>query len=680
MLATLSQGKVRWHQAMTRMSHVRANSLMLFLAGDCVLITLALWTAVAIASGGSRMETDGSQFWLLVAVALGVKIPLLQGCGLYTMSWSYVSTREIAGLIRAVTVSSATLVIGATAASFLLASQLTLTSTPLITIVVIDYLLTLVLLGGFRSAKRLTREWLHHRDHDSQRRVLIAGAGAAGEQVARRLREEDSAKHRAVGFVDDALSKQGTALHGVPVLGTREAIPELVNRMGVDELWIAMPSCPGSVIREVVELGRQGGLEHIKVVPGLGTLISGQVRLADIRQVQLEDLLAREQVRIDTMQVTASLEDKLVLVTGASGSIGAVLCRKISQFNPKGLVLLDQDESGLFDIQNQLTFQFPHLKTYGVLGDVCDHAKVDRVFQKFRPDVVFHAAAYKHVPLMETQPEDAIKTNVMGTLVVGKAAVRWRSEQFVLISTDKAVNPTSIMGASKRAAEVVIHELNRSRVTRFVTVRFGNVLGSRGSVVPTFQEQIARGGPVTVTHPEMKRYFMTIDEAVMLVLQAAAIGEDGNVMVLDMGEPILIVELARHLIRLSGFEPDRDIPIVFTGSRPGEKLFEDLLTAEEGTTSTCHERVFVAKMNGIIQGPALETSLKRLDRALMRNSAEQMIVALRTIVPTYQPDAKAEILLNVLSNGEQDQSIGSLNFAGSQQAPSVYHPVTESSN
>ena len=359
-------------------------------------------------------------------------------------------------------------------------------------------------------------------------------------------------------------------------------------------------------------------------------------------------------VRTDTQQVTARLKNKLVLITGASGSIGSELCRQISQFGPKGLVLVDQDESGLFDIQNLLSYRFPHLKIYGILGDVRDGLKMDRVFQKYRPEVVFHAAAYKHVPFLEAQPEDAITTNIMGTRVVGRLAVKWSAEQFVLISTDKAVNPTSIMGATKRAAEVVIKDLNRARVTRFVAVRFGNVLGSRGSVVLTFQNQIARGGPVTVTDPEMKRYFMTIDEAVMLVLQAA-ISEDGTVLVLDMGEPIKVVELARQLIRLSGFEPDRDIPIVFTGSRPGEKLLEELLTAEEGTTSTCHERVFAAKMNGILQGRALEASLEQLHQALRRNSVEQMIETLRIIVPTYQPDQKPQILLNIPSGGGLDQ-------------------------
>lgn len=627
---------------------------LLFLGADIVLIIGALLGALTIGSSDAQWDSYSSQIWLLVALALVVKIAFLHWYQLYSISWSYVSIRELVALIRAVTLSSLALAISGGAGIWIIDAHPTPANITLTTVLVVDYVLTLALLGGLRVSKRFAKEWFHNKNSGSLPRVLIAGAGDAGEQVVRRLREDAAAKHWAVGFVDDAPSKQGTVVHGVPVLGTRQDIPALVARMGVDELWIAMPSCSSAVVREVVELGRQRGIKHIKSVPGLGTVLSGQVRLADLLQVQPEDLLVREKVRINTAQVMAKLENKLVLVTGASGSIGSELCRQISHFGPKGIVLLDQNESGLFDIQGLLSYQFPQLKTYGILGDVCNGPKMDRVFYEFRPDVVFHAAAYKHVPMMETQPEDAIRTNVMGTRVVGRAAVQWGAEEFVLISTDKAVNPASVMGATKRAAEVIINDLNRARVTRFVAVRFGNVLGSRGSVVPTFQKQIARGGPVTVTDPEMKRYFMTIDEAVMLLLQAAAIGEEGTVLVLDMGEPVKIVELARQLIRLSGLEPDRDIPIVFTGSRPGEKLIEDLLTAEEGTTTTRHERVFVAKMSDVLQGRALEACIEQLEQALERNSVDEMIEALRIIVPTYQPDGKARVLPNLPSGGRQD--------------------------
>lgn len=660
-MAALSQKKTRWLRAMDRINAGRHHRYLLFLAGDVVIIIGALVGALVVASGGAPRDAYGGHIWLLVAAALAAKIISLHWFRLYSITWGYVSTRDLVAVIRAVTVSSLGLAIGVMTANWLVGRPLTPPNMPLSTLLVVDYLLTLVLLGGFRSAKRLAREMLHRGHGESLRRVLIAGAGDAGEQVARRLREEDAAQHEAVGFVDDALAKQGATLHGVPVLGTRQDIPKLVDRLGVDELWIAMPSCSGSVVREVVELGRQSGLQHIKIVPGLGTLLSGQVRLTDLRQVQLEDLLDRKKVRIDTRQVAGRLENKLILVTGAAGSIGAELCEQISKFGPKGIALLDQDESRLFDLQNHLSFQFPHIQTHAIVGDVCDGPKMDRVFQNFRPAVVFHAAAYKHVPLMEVQPGEAIRTNVIGTRVIGQAALRWGAEQFVLISTDKAVNPTSVMGATKRVAETVICDLNRAQETRFIAVRFGNVLGSRGSVVLTFQAQIARGGPVTVTDPEMKRYFMTIDEAAMLVLQAAAIDEGGAVLVLDMGEPVKIMDLARQLIRLSGLEPDQDIPIVVTGARPGEKLFEDLLTAEEGVTSTSHERVFVARMNGILHGRNLETCLEQLDQAVLQDSRGQMVAALRTIVPTYQPDIRFQETNGAPSNsGERDLRAGPL--------------------
>ncbi len=619
-------------RALTQWGQRRHQRLMLFLAGDVVLIAVALLLSGLLASGDWRTLGYGHGLAPLLALALAVKIPLLQQHRLYSMSWNYASTRELAALIRAVTMASLVLVTVVAISQWLTPGVLPKPSAAL----AIDYLLTITLLGGFRSAKRLTREWSRPKGDESLRPVLIVGAGNAGEQLVRQLREEVNPRYRAIGFVDDSDSKQGTSVHGVPVLGSRKDIPALVRRLQAQELWIAMPSCPGPVVRQTVELGRQAGLGQVKVMPGLGALLNGEVRLADLRQVQLEDLLARDKVQIDAQGVAASLEGRRVLVTGAAGSIGSELCRQIARYKPASLVLLDQDESGLFNIENQLAFQAPQLNTHGVVGSVCDGAKMERLFQEFLPEIVFHAAAYKHVPLMENHPEEAIRTNLLGTRTVGQAAVRWGTQQFVLISTDKAVNPTSIMGATKRGAEVVIQDLNRAEVTRFMAVRFGNVLGSRGSVVPTFQQQIARGGPVTVTDPEMKRYFMTVEEAVMLVLQSAVIGQGGSVLVLDMGEPVKIVDLARHLIRLSGMEPDRDIPIVFTGVRPGEKLYEDLLTAEEGTSTTCHERVFLAKMNTPMNGPALEACLGQLEQGVLTNSRSVMLAALQTLVPTNQ--------------------------------------------
>jgi FlaA1/EpsC-like NDP-sugar epimerase len=632
-VATVSQWKEKCHQAATRVGNRRRRWYLFFLGGDVALIVAAMLSANAMVSGSGPSELLPGPLWLMVALVLLVKVPLLHWFGLYRMNWSYVSIQESVSIIRAVTLGSVVLAVCIVMTGFIINGEPTF---PVKTLVA-DYLLTLVFLGSFRSARRLTREWFHPRNGHghSLHRVLIVGAGDAGEQVARSLLMQASAKHDAVGFVDDDPAKLGTVLHGATVLGNRQEIPDLVRRLKVDQLWIAMPSCPGPVIRDTVELGRQAGLQDIRVVPSFGALLTGLVHLGDIRQVQLEDLLDRDPVQIDTRQIASILKGKQVLVTGAAGSIGAGLCRQIAQFEPERLVMLDQDESRLFDVHSQLATLYPDQDFKEIVGSVCDAPKINWVFQQFRPEVVFHAAAYKHVPLMESFPEEAIRTNVLGTWVVGKAALQWRARQFVLISTDKAVNPSSIMGATKRAAEVVIQDLNRAGETRFIAVRFGNVLGSRGSVALTFQKQIARGGPVTVTDPEMKRYFMSVEEAVLLVLQAAVIGEGGQVLVLDMGEPVKILELARHLIRLSGLEPDRDIPIVFTGVRPGEKLFEDLLTAEEGTSATCHERVFVARLGNSLEESGLKLCLERLEQALRENSREEMLAALKAIVPMH---------------------------------------------
>ncbi len=421
------------------------------------------------------------------------------------------------------------------------------------------------------------------------------------------------------------------------MLGKRTEIPQLAEKYEVEELLIAMPSVASRVIRETVDLGRRAGLKQIKILPGFHELISGRVGLADIREVQLEDLLGREPVHIAVREIESYLKDKVVLVTGAAGSIGSELCRQIAKFNPKELFALDQDETGLFYIENELREKFSDLKLHAIIADIRDQPKIERIFSQVRPQVIFHAAAYKHVPLMELHPDEAVKNNIFGTLVVAEAAQKWGAEKFVLISTDKAVNPTSVMGATKRVAEMLIQALNCHGKTQFTAVRFGNVLGSRGSVIPVFQEQIKRGGPVTVTHGDMKRYFMITSEAVLLVLQAGAMGQGGEVFILHMGEPVRIEDLAREMIRLSGYEPDKDIPIVFTGQRPGEKLFEELLTSEEGTIATRHEKIFVAKLTSQVPEELLQKHLKRLEALVGQNAKEEIIRLLQGMVPTYRP-------------------------------------------
>jgi len=469
------------------------------------------------------------------------------------------------------------------------------------------------------------------------KRTLIVGAGDAGEQIVRNMLKGGS-RYFPVGFVDDDPMKAGMSIHNVKVVGKCKDIPTLANYHNIESLLIAMPSGTSKAIREIIKLGREAKIEHTRIVPTLSELISGEVSLSDIREIQLEDLLGRRPVKIKVNSIKRSLRGKTVLVTGAGGSIGSELCRQSLRFNPQKLIMLDQDETALFNIERRLR-ELSHLEVLSVVADVKNKSKMENLFIQFHPKVIFHAAAYKHVPMMEACPDEAVKNDIMGVLVTAEAATKCGAEKFVLISTDKAVNPTSVMGATKRVAEFLIRELNTKGSPRFLAVRFGNVLGSRGSVIPIFKEQIRKGGPVTVTHPEMKRYFMTPSEAALLVLQAGAIGEGGEVFVLDMGEPIKIVDLARELIRLSGYEPDVDIPIVFTGIRPGEKLFETLFAEDEDALPTEHKKIFMIKVDSDLRGKDLSDCLESLTTLVERGDNGKIVDLLREMVPGYRPNA-----------------------------------------
>ncbi len=613
---------------MARTLSLWKNRLLLAL-GDALIVGLSLYLSFLIRFEGSIPMASLRNLGMLIPIALALKLPIFYLLRLYRMSLAYVSFAELLDVFKAVTLGS----IALGAVFFLWASPTMILPR---SVLMLDYLITLFLIGGLRSAQRIYQGWRGSFFREG-RRVLIVGAGNAGEQIVRAMFQEQRSQYFPVGFVDDDAAKQGIAIHGVRVLGRRKDIPQIVQQQAIEELLIAMPSVSSKVIRETVELGRQAGLKNIKVLPGFHELVTGRVGLTDIREVRLEDLLGREPVHIDIQEIEAYLKDKIVLVTGAAGSIGSELCRQIAKFSPRSMIALDQDESGLFALDNELRERFSHLSWSSVIADIQDTAKIERVFQRYRPQVVFHAAAYKHVPLMEFHPDEAVKNNIFGTIVVAKAATAVPSEKFVLISTDKAVNPSSVMGATKRVAEMILQSMNSQKSTKFISVRFGNVLGSRGSVIPIFEEQIKRGGPVTVTHAEMRRYFMVTSEAVLLVLQAGALGQGGEVFVLDMGDPVRIVDLAREMIRLSGYEPDKDIPIVFTEPRPGEKFFEELLTAEEGTVASKHERIFVARTNITIQSQSLHQQLQRLKKLAEQGAREEIIQALQEIVPTYRP-------------------------------------------
>jgi len=507
-------------------------------------------------------------------------------------------------------------------------------------VIIADFFISTLFFSLIRALKRFYNEMLKKNSNLSS--ILIVGAGNTGERIVRELKRDK--KFRPIAIVDDDVNKVGTFVHGVPVEGKISDIPKILERKRVDMAIIAIPSLSHKKIREIFDLLKSSGIRDVKIVPSLSKLPSSVVSVKDIRDISIEDLLFREEVKVDVKKLREFLSGKRILVTGAAGSIGSEIVRQLIKFDPAEIVAFEIDETELHNLQLELRdfLKNKEINFIPVVGDVRDKKKIIEVFNKFKPNIVFHAAAYKHVPLMEFFPEEAVKTNVFGTYNVATAAIESGVEKFVNISTDKAVNPTSIMGATKRLAEIICRVLNDLGKTKFISVRFGNVLGSRGSVVPIFLEQIKKGGPVTVTHPEMKRYFMTIPEAVLLVFQAAAMGEGGEVFVLDMGEPVKIVKLAEELIRLQGLEPYRDIDIIFTGLRPGEKLFEELLTAEEGTDKTYHDKVYKARIKEKLSMEEIERILKELSDVIRKGNSEKIKDILSNYVPFYKAKSGEE--------------------------------------
>ena len=422
-------------------------------------------------------------------------------------------------------------------------------------------------------------------------KVLIIGAGVAGGVVAEVLINRADGNLLPVGFVDDDPGKKDTVIHGLPVLGDRYEIPAVVKETGSEQIIIAMPSAPCETIRQIVDVCHTTKA-NLKILPGFYDLITGKIQTSSIREVQLEDLIGRQPVSLNVKGIAGYLKHRTILITGAGGSIGSEICRQLAGFEPRRLVLLGHGENSIYEVEMELRSSFPFVSLVPEIADIRDSHRINRVFDRFRPEVVFHAAAHKHVPLMENNPEEAVKNNILGTKILAEAANRFDVRVFVLISSDKAVNPSSIMGATKRVAEMVIQWMNERSATKFVAVRFGNVLGSRGSVVPLFKKQIASGGPVTVTHPDMRRYFMTVTEAAQLVIQAGTMARGGEIFIFDMGEPVLILDLVKNMIRLSGYEPGPDIPISFTGIRQGEKLTESLYYEQEQIMPTSHKRIY----------------------------------------------------------------------------------------
>ncbi len=465
-------------------------------------------------------------------------------------------------------------------------------------------------------------------------KVMIVGAGAAGNLLVKEIRNSDHVSKRVVCIVDDDRSKEGSYLHGVKVMGNRQNIQELVKQYHIDEIIIAMPSAPAKEIKEILDVCKETGCD-LKRLPGVYQLVNGEVGISKLKEVDVNDLLGREPVKVDLSAIMDYVAGKVVLVTGGGGSIGSEICRQVAGHNPKMLVLVDIYENTTYDIQNELKNRFPDLNLVVLIASVRNTKRMDMIFETYRPDIVYHAAAHKHVPLMEDSPNEAVKNNVLGTWKVVQAADKWKVKRFVMISTDKAVNPTNIMGATKRICEMIIQTYNSRSRTEFVAVRFGNVLGSNGSVIPLFKRQIEQGGPVTVTHPDIIRYFMTIPEAVSLVLQAGAYAKGGEIFVLDMGEPVKIADLARNLILLSGHKPGEDIQIIYTGLRPGEKLYEEMLMHEEGLQDTENKLIHIGKPIKMDEDHFM-MQLENLKDYVVQEPTD-IRNWVKEIVPTYHP-------------------------------------------
>lgn len=549
---------------------------------------------------------------------------------LYRSVWRYASANELINIIFATTCSVASLFLFCTVTPNRMPRSF----------FILQWMLLALATGctrfGYRALRILRNKRLSRLEKKKCVNVMIIGGGAAGNMILKEIESSEYLNMQAKCVIDDQPGCHGKMLRGVPIVGGREKILDAASHYRVDEIILAIPSASTQTRKELLDICKESGCKLL-ALPGMYQLINGDVVMSKLKEVDINDLLGREPIRIDTEEVFGYVGGKTVLVTGGGGSIGSELCRQIASHNPKQLIIVDIYENNAYEIQQELVRRYPELKLTVLIASVRNNNRINDIFAQYRPDIVYHAAAHKHVPLMEESPNEAIKNNVMGTYKTAQAAHRYGTGKFVLISTDKAVNPTNVMGASKRICEMIIQMMNQKSRTNFVAVRFGNVLGSNGSVIPLFKQQIAEGGPVTVTHPNITRYFMTIPEAVSLVLQAGAYARGGEIFVLDMGKPVKIYDLAVNLIKLSGYRPGEDIAIEFTGLRPGEKMYEELLMDEEGLKKTANKMIYIGKP---IEFDA-EVFERQLDRLIAdaKNESAGIREKIREIVPTYQPEA-----------------------------------------
>ena len=599
--------------------------IMLFI--DLGLISLSIYLAFMIRFDWQATNLIFKDLIFLMVWASIIRLLLFMFFGFYQWSFRFASISEMLNLFRAVTIGTLLLI----AVAFFTHKSGEMGRSVLL----IDYLMCFFLIGASRFLPRvfIKFKW-HHKK--GLKRALILGAGSAGVMICREMLISDRRVYNPIGFIDDNPTKMHSKIHGIKVLGKTDQIAGIIKNYNIEEIVIAIPSANGKAIRDIISKCEKTEAK-IKIIPGLHKILTGEVSIKRIRDVEANDLLGREVVEIDTKDLISYIRDKTILITGAGGSIGSELCRQIAKFDPKLLILYDHNENDTYFMELELKRKYPYINLKTTIGDIKDIALLKYVFSQYKPEVVFHSAAHKHVPLMEENPIAAVKNNIIGTRNLMYAAEHYKVESFIMISTDKAVNPTNIMGASKRIAEQIIQAKSKTARTKFIAVRFGNVIGSNGSVIPIFSRQIQDGGPVTVTHPEVKRFFMTASEAAQLVLQAGSIGKSGEILILDMGEQIKIIDLAKNLIALSGLELDEDIKIKFIGLRQGEKMKEEMLLDVEHDKATKHDKIYVAQPNSF-NLKKMHKDIKELERLSNLMSNSKIIEKIKEMVPNYKPN------------------------------------------
>ncbi len=621
---------------------LRYRSILIFVS-QIVLIGLTYYVSFLLRLDTNLSGANLAIFWTTLPFVLLIKLVLFYQCGLMHGWWRYVGMSDVLDISKASFLSSVLMFC-------LVEGVFHMTDFPR-SVVMIDMFLTIMVMGGARFAVRAYTE--RASTDGTRRNTLIVGAGEAGSAIVRELKQNPVLNYNPVGLVDDDASKKGVKIHGVKVLGSTDALHELIQEYEVGCVMIAIPRANGRVVERIIAKCRECKVDF-KILPPIGELINKSASFSQIRKLRVEDLLERETVALDVDRIRTRMANKVILITGAGGSIGSELVRQAAQFGARQLILLDRSENDLFKLGNELSRKFPQLDYVPVVGDIQDVTLLREVFSTHRPDSVFHAAAYKHVPMMERNCFQAISNNIFGTYNVALLARQYRVADFVLISSDKAVNPTNIMGVTKRVAELIMQGL-QGEGTRFMAVRFGNVLGSNGSALPLFEQQIAAGGPVTVTHPDMLRYFMTIPEAVQLVLQASSMGQGGEIFVLDMGEPVRILDLVKNLIRLSGLEPERDIKIDFIGLRPGEKMFEELKLEGEDIGPTDHDKIRLLTGDKVTF-EQMSIWLDQLSVLVAAKNVHGLVSKLVEIVPEYWPSPE------IISLGALDRHDQVLNY------------------